>query len=55
MFKSESSDAGLAVHVIVRRDSGRRVPNSRSRDTERSLPELSFCFGYNEVGDVGRT
>jgi len=33
----------------------KRVPNSRSGDTERSLPELSPGSGYNEVGSVGRT
>ena len=27
----------------------KRVPNGRSRDTERSLPELSPGSGYNEV------
>jgi len=34
---------------------GKRVQNDRSRDTERSLPELSPGSRYNEVSGVGRT
>ena len=33
----------------------KRVPNGRSKDAERSLPELSPGSGYNEVSGVGRT